>query len=149
MLTASATSTVNATPQQILEFVLDVEQYMQADTKITKVASVDGPDESGRGSIKIWGKLKGLPAAPDKQDFVLQQWSLLTFTGAPRQPGRLVFDFIGTFECTPQSEDVTSITHAYVFTFKGPFKLLEKRLATWLQSEVEAEVGRIGEILGA
>ncbi len=87
-ITAQAAVIVEASPQEVLEFVLDLHQYRQVDLKIARVISVDGPDSDGRGSVKIWGKLKGLPPAPDRQDFVLRRWTDLTFTGASRQPAR-------------------------------------------------------------
>ena len=145
-LTASATTIANATPRELLEFVLDVDQYRAADHKITRVGSVEGPDEAGHGSVELWGRLRGLPPAPDRQDFKLERWSKLTFVGAPRQPGRLVFNFVGTFECDPVGDGGTRVTHAYEFTFRRAFRLIEKAQRDWLQTEVEAEVQRIAEI---
>lgn len=145
-LNASATITVNATPEEILKFVLDMDRYRLADHKIRRVTSVVGPDEQGRGSVKMWGKLRWGPPAPDQQDFVLERWRRLTFVGAPGRPARLVFNFVGTFECEPLEEG-TRITHAYEFTFRRPFRYAQHFLEDWLQTEIEAEVGRIAEIL--
>jgi hypothetical protein len=145
-LTARASTTVQATPREVLEFVLDMERYRQADHKIRHVSSVDGPDKSGAGSVKMWGRLRWGPATPDRQNFHLDRWQRLTLTGAPRQPARLVFDFVGTFECEP-TEAGTLVTHAYEFTFHRPFRLMEPFLREWLQTEIEAEVDRIAEIL--
>lgn len=75
-LRAEATATVAATPQSALEFVLDVDRYRQIDPKIVRVFSVTGPDSEGRGSIRLLGRMRGLPPAPDKQDFVLERWEL-------------------------------------------------------------------------
>lgn len=139
-LTAQATVNVAASPQEILEFVLDLDQYRQVDPKIGKVISVEGPDSEGRGSVKIWGKLKGLPHAPDRQDFVLRRWTDLTFTGAKRQPARFVFDFTGIVACQERQNGTTDVTHSYKFTFKGPFRLAERFLGDWLQDQIEAEL---------
>ncbi len=146
-VTASASVEVRAKPQLILEFVLDLERYRQADHKITRVVETTGPDADGKGYVKIWGKLMGMPAAPDKQNYTLNRWSNLTFVGDPRQIGRLVFNFVGVFDCRAVSEDITEVTHHYEFTFRGPFRLLERRLGPWLQSEIEAEVQRIAELI--
>jgi carbon monoxide dehydrogenase subunit G len=146
-LTASATVEVRASPQQVLEFVLDLERYRQADHKITRVSSVTGPDAHGEGSVKLWGTLPGMPAAPDRQNFTLEKWSRLTFVGAPRQPGRLVFDFVGTFACVPVADGVTQVTHGYEFNFRAPFRWLERRMAEPLQAEIDAEVDRLGHLL--
>lgn len=141
-LTASATATVEATPQQVLELVLDLDRYRQLDPKILRVGSVEGPDADGRGSVKLWGRLKGMPPAPDRQDFELVRWSSLTFTGAPGQPARLIFDFRGTVACEPD-EGSTVVTHSYEFGFKGPFRPAERLLADWLQAQIEDEVAQL------
>ena len=145
-LSASATTTVNATPEEILEFVLDMDRYRLVDHKIRRVSSVVGPDAQGRGYVKLWGKLRWGPAMPDQQDFVLERWQRLTFVGTAGRLARLIFNFVGTFECEPLKEG-TRITHAYEFTFRGPFRYLEPLLKDWLQAEIEAEVRRIAEIL--
>ena len=147
VMTAAATVEVAASPRQVLELVLDMDRYRQADTKIVRVSSVNGPDAEGRGSVRLWGRMRFTPPLPDKQDFVLERWSRITFTGAPRQPGRLVFDFTGTFDCTPNGDGGCTAIHGYLFRFRGPFKLVERFLAPWLQREVEAEVERVGEML--
>lgn len=144
---AAATTDVHATPEAVLGFVLDFDAYRQADHKITRVSSVTGPDDSGHGSVQVWGKLPGLPAAPDRQNFTLERWSGLTLVGAPRQPGRLIFDFVGSFHCTQVETDLTTVTHAYEFTFRRPFRWLERRMAESLASEIEQELGRLAEIL--
>lgn len=146
-LNVSSAAEVSATPQEVLEFVLDLERYKQADLKITRVSSVTGPDANGAGSIRVWGKLPGMPAAPDRQDFTLEKWSRLTFVGAPRQPGRLVFNFTGTFDCVPVDDEVTQVTHAYEFTFRRPFRWLERRIAEPLAAEIDDEVKRLAELL--
>lgn len=146
-LNVSASAEVQASPQAVLEFVLDLDRYRQADHKITKVRSVTGPDADGRGSVRLWGKMPGLPAAPDRQDFTLERWSRLTFVGAPRQPGRLIFDFVGTFDCVPNDDGGTHVTHAYEFTFTRPFRWIERRLAEPLAKEIDDEVRRLADLV--
>ena len=146
-ISAQATVNLAASPQAVLEFVLDLDQYREIDPKIGKVVSVAGPDSEGRGSVKIWGKLKGLPPAPDRQDFLLLRWTELTFTGAKRQPARLVFDFTGIVACHERQDGTTDVTHSYEFTFKGPFRLAERFLRDWLQDQIEAELQELASRL--
>jgi len=148
-VTASAHTSIDAEPRTILEFVLDLDRYRAVDPKIVRVGSVRGPDAEGHGSARLWGRLPGLPPALDRQDFTLERWRKLTFVGAPRQPGRLVFDFVGTFECEPSGDGSTIVTHAYEFTFHGPFRLYERRLARSLQQELETEMTSLAAALGA
>lgn len=120
--------------------MLDLDQYRQIDPKIQRVRSVEGPDDEGRGSVRIWGKVKGLPPAPDRQDYLLRRWTDLTFTGAARQPARLVFDFTGTINCQERQGGTTEVTHSYEFRFKGIFRLAEQYLGKWLQNQIEEEL---------
>ena len=126
---------------------LDLDRYRQADHKITRISSVTGPDQYGVGSVRLWGKLPGLPPAPDRQDFTLEKWTGLTFVGAPRQPGRLVFDFIGPFDCVPVNDALTQVTHTYEFRFRRPFQWLERRMSGPLAEEIDQEVERLTELL--
>lgn len=146
-LRVEATVEVASTPQEVLEFVLDMDRYRQADQKITRVSSVTGPDAAGQGSVRMWGKLPGMPAAPDRQDFVLERWERLTLVGAPRQPGRLLFAFTGTFDCAPTAEGTTIVTHRYQFDFRRPFRWLERRMQPRLAKGIDEEVTRIAELL--
>lgn len=146
VLKAEATATVAATPQAVLEYVLDLDRYRQIDPKILRVFSVTGPDEAGGGTISILARMRGMPPAPDKQDFHLERWERLTFTGAARQPSRLIFHFTGVVECAPAPEG-TAVTHRYEFRFHGPFRLVERPLAGWLQRQIEQEVQDLARVL--
>ncbi len=139
---AEASALVAADPQTILEFVLDFRQYAEVDPKFVRVVSVDGPDDIGRGSVRFWGRMRGLPPAPDRQDFVLDRWTGITFTGAARQPARFIFGFVGRFECTPTAGG-TNVVHRYEFRFRWPFRMIERINASWLQRQIEREVADI------
>ncbi len=147
MLRASSTVDIpGVSPQEVLELVLDLDRYRELDHKLVEVGIVTGPDQAGRGSVELTGRLRYGPALPDVHDFVLERWRRLTFTGAPGRPGRLVFDFTGTFVCEPTVTG-TEVTHGYVFRFRLPFRWLEALHRTWLQDELEAEMARIAEEL--
>lgn len=146
-LRLSASSEIAATPQEVLEFVLDLDRYRRVDDKIMRVSSITGPDEHGHGSVRLWGKLPGMLPAPDRQDFSLERWTRLTFVGADRQPGRLVFDFVGTFDCEPTNSGTTTVTHAYEFDFRRPFRWLERRMAGPLDQAINDEVARLAGLI--
>jgi len=145
-LEASAAVDIEASPREVLEFVLDLKRYRQVDGKIRWVGSVVGPDDDGHGTANVWGKLRWTPPTPDRYDLKLRRWDSLVFTGARRHPSRLILDFTGTFICEPTSSG-TRLTHSYRFEFKGPFKVLERPHRQWLQHELEVEVAAIGEHL--
>ncbi len=141
-MTAEATIDVSATPREVLEFVLDFDEYRKVDPKIVRAGAGTGPDENGQGSVRLFARMRGLPPAPDTHDFTLVRWSSLTFVGAAKKPGRLLFDFEGVVECEPTA-DGTKVRHAYEFRFKGPLKVIERWNAEWLQRELDAEMRAI------
>jgi Polyketide cyclase / dehydrase and lipid transport len=148
-VSASATTIIKASPREVLECVLDLNRYKLIDRKIVRVGKVIGPDDAGRGYVRIWGRVLKLPPAPDRQDFVLERWSRLTFRGAKRQPGRLVFDFTGHFECRPSNNGSTEVTHSYEFVFTRPFRVIENRLGPWLQRELDVEIENLAAALSS
>ena len=145
-LRASTSMVTPATPQEVMELVLDLERYRQVDSKIVAVGAMVGPDENGRGRVRLWSRLKWTPPVPDVQLFELERWSRLTFTGAPGQPSRLVLGFTGTVECEP-TPDGTLVTHSYELAFRGPFRILEIPHRKWLQRDLAEEMARLADLL--
>lgn len=144
-----ATRTVPATCREVLEFVLDLERYRQADTKIGRVTQPISLDENDEGRTRYWGRLRGLPPAPDTNVVRLTRWTELTFTGAPGQPARLLLDFTGRFTCR-EVEAGSEVTHGYTITFRRPFRwLYEPWLRRWLPEALEDELDRVQQILRA
>lgn len=148
-LKATATRDVEATSRQVLEFVLDLERYRQADTKIGRISKPIELDSNHEGSVRYWGRMRGTPPAPDTNLVKLDPWRTLTFTGAPRQPARLILDFTGRFHCV-DTDGGCQVTHSYEMNFRRPFRwIYEPLLRTWLQTELDAELDRVVTILGS
>ena len=145
-LRASASMVTPATPQEVLELVLDLQRYRQVDSKIVAVGAMTGPDDEGRGRVRLWTRLKWTPPVPDVQLFELERWRRLTFIGAPGQPSRLVLRFTGTVECEPTPKG-TLVTHAYELTFRGLFRILETMHRSWLQRDITEETARLADLL--
>lgn len=142
-VTATATRVVPATAREVLEFVLDLDRYRQADHKIGKVSQPVTLDADNRGRVKYWGRMRGAPPAPDVNLVELDPWSSLTFTGAPRQPARLIVDFTGRFECAEVAGGCET-THSYEIAFRRPLRwIYEPLLRSWLQTELDAEMDRV------
>ena len=147
MIEASATCHVRRPSREVLEFVLDLERYREVDPKIGRVTRPVVLDAEGNGSARYWGRLRGMPPAPDVNLVRLIRWTDLTFTGAPRQPARLILDFQGRFRCV-DSDDGCIVTHSYELRFRRPFRwFYEPLLRTWLQDEVTDEVARLARTL--
>lgn len=148
-LTATATREIPATSREVLEFVLDLERYRQADTKIGRVTQPIALDDNYEGRTRYWGRIRGTPPAPDTNLVKLDPWRTLTFTGAPHQAARLLLDFTGLFDCI-DTDTGCRLTHSYEMTFRRPFRwIYEPLLRTWLQTELDAELDRVVAILGS
>jgi len=144
---ASATARVGRTSREVLEFVLDLDRYRQADTKIRKVTRPVVLDHNHRGSTRYWGRLRGMPPAPDTNLVELTPWTRLTFTGAPRQLGRIVMNFTGSFDCVERDGEC-EVTHSYTMQFRRPLRwLYEPMVRRWLQDETEEEMARLRDLL--
>ncbi|MEZ5381551.1 MAG: SRPBCC family protein [Microthrixaceae bacterium] len=145
---AEASRQIAATSREVLEFVLDLDRYRQADTKIGRVVQPVELGEDDVGSARYWGRLRGTPPAPDTNIVRLTRWSELTFTSAPSQPGRLIFSFTGRFSCV-DTDDGCVLTHSYEIRFRRPFRWVYERMLTpWLQDELETELDNVQTILG-
>lgn len=147
MIQVSATTQVRRTSREVLEFVADLDRYREVDRKIGRISRPLVLDHTGTGRVRYWGRLRGLPPAPDVNLVRLTPWTELTFTGAPWQPARLALDFRGRFRCADTDNGCT-VTHDYELAFRPPFRwFYEARLADWLQTEVTHEVASLATVL--
>lgn len=138
MLDVRAEVTVNRSPEQILDWVSDLERYRQADTKIIKVLHQE-PDR-----VRYRGRLRGIPTPADENVVTAEPGRSLTFTGAPGRWTRRLLDFEGSFVCHP-ADGGTRVVHRESFTFKpAPVRLLaEAYLGRWLQRQIDVEMHRL------
>lgn len=149
MIRAQATTTVHRSSREVLEFVLDLERYRQADTKIRRVTQPILLDDTNVGTTRYWGRMRFTPPVPDLNIVKLTPWTDLTFTSAPRQPGRLFLSFVGRFRCT-DTADGCEVTHSYEIQFRRPFRwIYEPLLRDWLPRELDEEMRRLEQILEA
>ena len=133
--------------KEILEFVLDLQRYAQADTKIRRVRSVRR--NGNVGEVRHSGHLRGLAGPAVTLSFVLEPYSRLTFTSERRGLGWLVFGFEGTFTCAPEGGH-TRVVHRECFTFRRPLRwMIEAYARQWLADDTAAEVQRMKAILEA
>jgi hypothetical protein len=135
-----ATTIVRARPVDVLDFVMDLERYRQADTKIQRVKSVRRDGDVAEVVFK--SRLRALPTPWVKQIVRLTPGKRIDITSAPSWQNKLV-EFRGFVECAETGEG-TRVTHYEGFTFKGPMRwFAEPYLRDWLRTDVEAEVDRI------
>lgn len=123
MIEGSACAAVRATPGEVIAFVLDLDRYRLADTKIASARFVAG--DSVGGTVVIKGRLRGLPTPPDRQHYTVSaDGNTVEFRSAPsRWPG-LLATFHGVVRCHPLPDGGTCVTHTERFAFTPPLASL-------------------------
>ena len=144
MIVGEASATVKASPQQVIDFVLDLERYSEADLKIGKVKRVER--DGDRGVVEFQGKVKGLPGPGGVYPFTVTATGL-RFGSPVGGPARLFMGFEGTFDCE-ETPDGTVVRHREVFMFKRPWRwIAEPLLRRWLEADTADEMVRLKKLV--
>jgi len=134
---------IRRSAEDILEFVLDVDHYRQADLKIGRVHYVKR--RGNVGEVRHDGRFLGIKAPPAVLAFTLTPYDRLEFRGI-KVPWPLR-GFSGFFTCD-ETPDGMMVVHRECFIFgrvAGPvFMLL---LGWWLRRDTPAEVLRMKRLL--
>lgn len=142
---AEATIDVEATPEQVLRFVLDLERYALADQKIGTIHEQPILDLATRsGRAKFRARLRGLPTAAQWARLDLDPWNSLTVRSEPGQWTNHVATFDAGFECERTSATVTRVTHWEEIQVASVGRLVARPLLeSWLRDDIDAEVLRL------
>jgi hypothetical protein len=134
---------IRRSPKDILEFVLDVEQYRRADLKIGRVHYLHR--NGNEGEVRHGGRLLGVPAPAAVLAFTLTPYSRIDFLGvAMPWPLR---GFNGFFTCQASPEG-TIVVHRECFIFgRIGGQLFRLVLGWWLKRDTPAEVLRMKRLL--
>jgi hypothetical protein len=132
-------------PTAVLDFVLDVDRYRQADHKIGRVHFARRNGNSGE--VRHSGRILGLPAPAATLAFELTPASRLDFRGVS-MPWPLR-SFHGSFTCEA-GPGGTQVVHRECFAF-GPVagRVARFILGRWLARDTQAEVLRMKQLLEA
>jgi len=144
VIIGEATTTVQASPSEVFEFVLDLESYRRADRKIGRVGPIHR--DGDHGTVRFAGRIRGLPGPSGTYPFTLTE-TRLRFGSPTAGMARWFLDFEGTFECevTPQG---TVVTHREAFGFKRPWRwLAEPLLRRWLEADTRDEMDRFKDLV--
>jgi hypothetical protein len=145
MIYGEASTTVTAPPAQVLDLVCDLERYKRADTKIRKV--LDTRVDGDRIVVRFRSRLRGLPAPAVRQQIVRSGDERLDISSVPSWPSRLV-RFSGSVTCARTAAG-TRVVHREEFHATAPLRpLFDRFLGSWLSRDIEAEVSRLGQLLG-
>jgi hypothetical protein len=131
MIVGEASTTVRASPNEVFDFVIDLERYRQADHKIGRVGDVRRDGDRGT------------------YPFTLDE-SRLVFGTPIAGPARwFLASFEGSFDCEATTEG-TRVTHREAYRFKAPWRwLAEPLLRSWLERDTADEMVRFKALVDA
>ena len=145
MICGEGSAVIERSAEEVLEFVLDLPRYAEADTKIRRIRRVDCHGTTG--TVVHGGHLRGLPGPPVTLEFQLDPWSQLEFRSPTRGLGRFVFSFVGSFTCEA-TDAGTFVTHRECFEFRWPLRrVMEWYAGAWLAQDTRDEMARMKVIL--
>ena len=147
MIVGEGAAVIRCPARDILEFVLDLERYRQADTKIRHVYFAER--RGCEGVIRYSARLRGLPTPSAAFAWRLVPYARLEIRslGEGWLEGLLLDHFEGLFLCE-QTAAGTRIVHRETFAFRPPLaRLIEGFLGPWLARQVPEEVARMKHIL--
>jgi hypothetical protein len=145
MVVARAVRTIRCTPDQVLELVMDIEQYAEIDDKIRPIYW-----SRRTGNVlefRFRPKLPGLrlPAPKLVQRVELTPGKRVDVTNAPvphNKIGSRMSTFRASFVCEPR-DGATVVTRTIDMTFPAPLRwLVEPILSKRLQAAVDDEIDR-------
>lgn len=147
VIVGEASTTVRASPNEVFDFVIDLERYRQADRKIGRVGEIRRFGDGG--TVQFSGRIRGLPGPSGTYPFTLTE-SRLVFGTPIAGPARWFLGYFeGSFDCdvTP---DGTQVTHREVYRFKAPWRwLAEPLLRRWLERDTAGEMVRLKVLVDA
>ena len=139
------TALIRRSPRDVLEFVLDLERYRQADTKIGLVHFVER--NGNRGRARYAGRMRGLRGPAETVDWELEPWSRLHFRSTPSLWPGVLYHFDGLFTCEETAEG-TCVRHREAVSLRPPLAwVVEPLLRAWLARDTVEEVARMKALL--
>jgi hypothetical protein len=137
-----ATALVSAGPAQVLDFVMDLDRYRQADHKIRRIRHMERQGDDV--VVAMRARFAGLPVSAT-QRMHLSPGVRIDVSNEPSWQDRFTA-FHGEFVCAVVPGG-TEVTHRYTFTFNGPARPLAALMRGWFQRDITAEVTRLKAIL--
>jgi hypothetical protein len=145
MFSAEAMALIRRSPRDILEFVLDLERYRQADRKIGRVDFVERNANAGRA--RYAGTMRGLPGPTETVSWTLEPYSRLRFASTPSLWPGLVYRFEGLFTCE-EVRGGTRVLHRETVFLRRPISwIVDPFLRGWLAHDIVEEMRRMKHLL--
>lgn len=149
MVQAEVTETIKCTPDELLEFVMDIERYAEVDDKIRPIEWARR--EGDLVEFRFRPKMRGMPPSPKwVQHLTLTPGKRIDVINAPPPHNRMthpMLTFTASWECEPVA-DGTRVVRTIRMDFKPLFRwLAEPMMKKRLQPAVEDEIRRAKEHL--
>jgi hypothetical protein len=148
MLTVQVTQVIYCTPDEMLRFVMDPEQYAAIDRKIRPVRWVHR--EGNVVEFPFRARVAGIPGPVTVSRMTLTPGRRVDVALAPppaNRISRMLSDFTASFDCTPV-ENGTKLVRTLNFGFNRLLRgFAERFLRARIQAEVEEEIRLAKEYL--
>ena len=146
VIAGEATQLIHRPAKDIYDFVLDLDSYKKADTKIAEVFSVRWSGD--QVEILYRGVLRGIPSPPAVQIATVQPGRRIDVRSKPGTLAHWMVGFHGVFTFEELAGGATRVFHREEFTFRAPFKwIAEPYLAAWLAEDTRQEMVRMKALL--
>jgi hypothetical protein len=148
MISVEGSARVRASSEEVVKFVLDLNNYRRADTKIgtVLVPAELGSDDNGR--VRYRGRIVRFPTRAVWNSVHLDRWHHLEFRS--ERSGRadlFLASFVGTFDCD-QDDDGCVVRHRESFTLRRAWAwILEPALRAWLRRQMVDEMDRLSTLV--
>jgi hypothetical protein len=137
IVAGEGSAVIQRSPQDVLEFALDLDRYRRVDPKFRKIYRHHMRGDEGE--VRYSGTLRGIPTPADTQSIRRTRWTRLDYESVPSPLNRLA-RFHGWFECE-ERENGTFVRHREQFDFSPAIAWLAAPiLERWLQEQVRQEV---------
>ena len=148
MIAGEGTQIICRPAKDIYEFILDLQRYRKADTKIGRVHSVQWHGQTAE--IRYAGRFRGWPTPVVRQVITAEAYRRIDIRSKPGTLAHRIAPFHGLFILEPLDDATTRVFHREALDPPAPFKwLLEPLLGRWLADDTPAEVLRMKQLLEA
>ena len=145
MIAAEGTTTIDRPAGEIIDFVLDLNRYKQADTKITRVLA--SRFDGDTGEVRYAGRLRGIPGPAMVNVVSVDRPGRIDFRSKPGTWQHALLRFHGSFVLEPSGTSAR-VTHREEFSFRAPLAwVIEPVLRGWLTSVMEDEMTTLKSLL--
>jgi hypothetical protein len=146
VIAGEGTQVIRRSAKDIFDFILDLEQYRKADTKIDRVYSVRR--DGDKTEIHYRGRFRGFPTPAVRQIVTVEPHRRIDVRSKPGTLAHLLAPFHGLFVLEELGDGTTKVFHREALDPPVPVKwLIEPLLGAWLAQDTPVEMVRLKQLL--